>query len=391
MTRRNESDYMIPSNNVGKLAITVGVIGILLSVLGYTQDHQRFFFAYLVAYAFWTTISLGALFFLLMHHVTGAAWSVSFRHVVESIASAIPLLAVLWIPVGFGIHDLYHWSDVALVAQDKMLTMKAPYLNTTFFVIRTVIYFLIWGFISHKLISISRRTKSMQEIASMRKVSAVSTVFYAITVSFAMFDWLMSLDPHWYSTIYGVYLFGGAYLNGIAMIILTIAVLKGQNLLLSEVTPEHNQDLGKLLFGFVVFWAYISASQYFLIWYGNIPEETIWFRHRWEGTWKIFSLLLLTTGFLLPFFILMFRAVKRNLILLATMALVILVSHWMDLHWNVMPELHREGVKLNWMDLSTMMAVGGLFFWRVWAVLSGRSVLPVHDPMLEKSLSHKNF
>ncbi|MFQ6610985.1 MAG: hypothetical protein ACE5D7_09345, partial [Fidelibacterota bacterium] len=316
MTDAHLNNTMLPSNNFGKIAISLGVIGILLSSLGFVNNSEQFYHSYLVAFGFCVTISLGALFFLLMHHVTGAVWSVSFRHVVESIVATIPLMAILWIPIGFGIHDLYHWSHESAVVHDKLLSAKSPYLNTTFFVIRTFIYFLIWWFISIKLLSLSKQTKSQNEISSMRKISAVGTVLYAISVSFAMFDWFMSLDPHWYSTIYGVYLFGGSYLNGIALVVIVIALIKKLNRLKTEVTPEHLQDLGKLLFGFVVFWAYISASQYFLIWYGNIPEETIWFKHRWEGTWKYFSLGLVALGFIIPFFVLMFRAVKRNLTLL---------------------------------------------------------------------------
>ncbi|NQU66835.1 MAG: hypothetical protein HQ510_02730 [Candidatus Marinimicrobia bacterium] len=391
MTSRSENTYMMPANNYGKLAIVIALIGILLSTFGFVKDPGQFFHSYLVAYVFWVTISLGALFFLLMHHVTGAFWSVSLRHVVESIVATIPLMAILWIPIGFGIHDLYHWSHESVMASDKLLAAKAPYLNTTFFVIRTLIYFIIWGFISYKLRSLSKRTKSNNDILSMRKVSAVGTVFYALTVSFAMFDWLMSLDPHWYSTIYGVYLFGGAYLNGIAMVILVIAALKSLNLLTTEVTSEHYQDLGKLLFGFVVFWAYISASQYFLIWYGNIPEETIWFKRRWEGTWKAFSLSMIAVGFIVPFFALMFRAAKRNLVFLSSICLLLFVAHWMDMYWNVMPGFHRGNVSLSWIDLSTMVALGGLFFWTVWRSLASRSLIPLNDPYLNKSISHKNF
>ena len=387
----NENTNQLANENTGKISFAVGIAGILLCVVGYLKDPEQFIHSYLVAYMFWVTICLGALFFTLMHHLTGAVWSTVLRHILDAIMSTIPLMAILWIPIGFGIHDLYHWSHASAVAHDALLQAKAPYLNTTFFVVRTLIYFIIWSFLSIKLIKLSRSAVTHADLDRMRKVSAIGTVLFALTFSFAMFDWLMSLDPHWYSTIYGVYLFGGAYLNAFVIIVLIVFLLKKSNILDGIVTEEHYQDLGKFMFGFIVFWAYISASQYFLIWYGNIPEETIWYKHRWVGSWKTVSLTLVFVGFVLPFIILMFRSVKRNLTFLTAISLLIFAVHYLDMFWNVMPGVQHHGAHFSWMDISTFLAISGIVFGFIWRSLVNHPIYPSKDPFIQKSIAFKNF
>jgi hypothetical protein len=215
-------------------------------------------------------------------------------------------------------------------------------------------------------------------------------ILFALTITFAAFDWLMSLDAHWYSTIFGVYVFAGAVVGLLAFITIVAVNFHRNDILKDEITFEHYHDLGKLLFAFIVFWGYMAFSQYFLIWYSNIPEETLWFLHRWEGSWKVVTLLIVFGHFVVPFFILFPRFTKRNKFVLFMMAFWILMMHWVDLYWIAMPSLHHHGVHISWMDFTTMIGIGGIFIWLMWRKLSANPLLPVNDPRLEKSFKFIN-
>jgi len=377
------------SGNFGRNMLIMGVLGLVISFVGYVINQEQFFFSYLVAFAFWTTLGLGALFFLMLHHLTGAVWSVVLRRIIESLASSLPVMLVLFIPILLGMHSLYHWSHADVVASDPVLSQKAGYLNMTFFTIRTVVYFGIWFLLGLGLYKASRNqdgghTDAIQ--ARMRKLSAGGMILYAFSVSFAAFDWLMSLDPHWFSTIFGVYIFSGGFLIFLSFIVVFTTWLRQNGVLAGVITIEHNHDLGRLLFAFTVWWAYIAGSQYFLIWYGNLPEETHWFLDRWTGSWKPWSLFIITAHFAIPFFVLVFRASKRNAKILVSIAVLYFVMHWADLYWVVMPTLHKSGVKLSWMDLTTWLGVGGIFLSIFWRRYSAAPLIPVGDPNLQKSM-----
>ena len=212
-------------------------------------------------------------------------------------------------------------------------------------------------------------------------------LLFAMTVTFASFDWLMSLQPHWYSTIYGVYFFGGVFLSGLCFIAVIRWFLRRSGVLVSEVTVEHHHDLGKLMFAFIIFWAYIGFSQYFLIWYGNIPEETYWFLSRWEGGWKPVSLVLFYGHFALPFVVLIFQKVKRKIVLLGLAAIWILVMHWVDLYWLIYPSYQANFEGVGWIELAPMLGLGGLFIWLFWRRLASQPLIPINDPWLKDSIN----
>lgn len=366
------------------LLLAAGILGLVLSVFGYFSNPSQFYHSWLVAFSFWATLALGAFFFVLMHHVTGAIWSTVLRRIVESVMGALPFMLIFFIPIVFGLHTLYHWSDPG---KDPLLLWKSPYLNTTFFGLRTVFYFIIWYWIISKLYRLSVNQTGEDDLRRMRRVSAGGTVIFALTFTFAAFDWLMSTDAHWYSTIYGVYIFGGAYLSAIIFVVLMTLFLQNNGILKQEITSEHYHDLGKLAFGFVIFWAYIAGSQYFLIWYGNIPEETVWFAHRWVGSWKTLSLVLIGGHFIIPFIVLIFHAAKRNSWIFKAVAVLLLVMHWVDMYWNIMPSLYPDGVQISWMDFSTMLGIGGIFLWKIWDNLTRHPILPLADPYLNQSIN----
>jgi len=373
--------------------IFLGGAALALSTVGLAVDRAQFFHSYLTAIVFWITIALGGLFFILLHHLAGSVWSVVIRRIVENIMLLLPFLGILFIPVFFGVGDLYEWTDKNIVAQDHILQWKASYLNVGFFIVRTIIYFLIWTALSYRLYRLSRQQDEGQTEhfhTRMRKTSAPGMILFAFTITFAAFDWLMSLDAHWYSTIFGVYIFTGTFLAILSFMVLYLRGLQSKGILGASVTVEHYHDIGKLLFAFTVFWAYISGSQYFLIWYGNIPEETIWFLHRWKGSWKIVSLGLVVSHFTIPFFVLLFRSAKRHPVALGSMAGLILLMHWFDLYWLVQPNLHTEGARFSWMDLSTTIGLGGLLLGWLWHRLCQQPLVPIKDPRLHQSIEFIN-
>jgi hypothetical protein len=353
----------------------------------------EFYPSYLVAYVFWISIMLGALFLTLLHHVSNAVWSTVLRRITESLAMTVPVMAVLFLPLWLGIHSLYHWSHAEAVAGDQLLQAKASYLNVPFFTIRSVLYLVIWSVLAWILYRTSLKqdqgyTPAQDRI--FRTVSAPGIILFAITITFAGFDWLMSLDPHWYSTIFGLYIFAGSFLSALAFITLAGLFLRWQNLLQDVITVEHYHDLAKLMFSFTIFWGYMAFSQYFLIWYANIPEETIFFRHRWEGSWKYISLLLVFGQFLIPFLGLMTRAAKRSPVFLVFISVWILVLHFFDLYWIVMPNFKVYEFYLSAIDLFIFLAIGGIFITAFLYIYFKKALLPLNDPKLSASINLVN-
>ncbi len=377
-----------------KVSMSIGIIALLLSASGYFLNPGQFFHSYLTSLMFWTTLGLGGLFFTMLHHLTGSVWSTVYRRISETIMKVLPLLFIFFLPIAiWGLHELYHWSHSEIVANDPLLNKKSGYLNTPFFIGRTIGYFLIWYFFAKKLynLSISQDLNfSQRNTSHMLRYSAVGMIIFALTISFASFDWMMSTDAHWYSTIFGVYIFTGSYLLIIVFLILFSHTIQKVGILNDKITVEHYHDLGKLLFAFVVFWAYIAGSQYFFIWYANIPEETVWYLHRWSGSWKSLSLVLIFGHFFIPFVILIFRWTKRNLPVLKLIAVWVLFMHYIDIYWIIMPNFHHHDFHFSWMDLSTFIAIGGVFLGLFWKRLKTQALVPVSDPALQKSFDFVN-
>jgi len=375
--------------NFGNIMLIIGIIGLILSFIGWFSDSRQFYFSYLTAFVFWITIAWGGLFFVMLHHLVSANWSVVIRRFGESISMVIPFMAILFIPLLFGLKELFLWMNPETVAGDQLLLGKSDYLNLDFFIIRLIAYFLIWTVLAYLLNKLSlkqNKTPSFEITKKMRIVSAPGMILFALTLTFASFDWLMSLDAHWYSTIFGVYIFSGAFLAFISIVALMIIRLQSNGVLTEAITKEHYHDLGKWMFAFTVFWGYMAFSQYFLIWYGNIPEETIWFLHRWETSWKTISLLIVFGHFGIPFFVLFPQMAKKNKIVMTIMTIWILLMHWVDIYWIVMPTLHPHGVHFSWLDLTTLIGIGGIFLYIFWRLFTAHPLVPVGDPDLEKSI-----
>jgi hypothetical protein len=370
-------------------ALAIGVIALASSVTGFANAAPRFYHAYLTAYIFWLTVGLGSLFLVMLHHLVAARWSIVLRRLIESLTMGFPLMAILFIPILFGMHDLYQWSQADAVAANHLLQHKQPFLNATFFTIRAVLYFAIWFILSFSLYRMSVAEDSgydERRRLRMRRLSAGGMILFAFTSTFAAFDWLMSLDALWYSTIFGAYVFAGAVVAALCVILLLFLALRRKGILTDVVRTEHYNDLGKLIFAFMIFWAYMAFSQYFLIWYGNIPEETIWFAHRWVGSWKTVSLMLVYGHFVIPFMLLLPKTWKRNYTFLAAIAVWMLVAHWIDIFWLVLPSFHHEGAHLSWMDLTLTAGLGCLFIGVFWRIFTSKPMIPVGDPKLMGSI-----
>jgi hypothetical protein len=346
-----------------------------------------------VSFLFFLSLALGALFFVLIQYAAQGGWGVVLRRIGETVFAMLPLMAVLFVPILFGLHDLFEWTHPEAVEQDALLQWKSPYLNVPFFLIRAALFFGIWSFIALIYYRGSRgqdATGDPSVSARLRKFAGPGIIVLALTQTFAAVDWIMSLTPHWYSTMFGVYFFAGSFVGFIALLSVLAAAMRGAGLLDTVITAEHLQDVGKLMFGFMVFWSYIAFSQFFLIWYANLPEETVWYQARLEGSWLTVSVVLMAGHFVAPFFYLMGRAVKRRGWTLAAGGAWLLAMHFVDLYWQVMPTLHPEGFSPSALDAASFLAIGGCFVAAAGWLLRRQALVPLRDPRLAESLAFEN-
>ena len=382
-----------------KIMVFAGVLGVLGLGAGIAQglmmesDPAVFFHGWLINSFYVLTLVLGALIFVIIQHLTRAGWSVVVRRMAEGIAMVAPLVALLALPLLLGVSTLYEWSHADVVAHSPLLQAKSGYLHGGFFMIRFVVYFLVWIGLAFFFFRRSTAQDVSGDVAhthAMQRFAAPGVVLFGLTITFASFDLLMSLHPEWYSTIFGVYIFAGSFVAFFAFAILCIRLLQATGRVRIAITPEHYHDMGKLMFGFTVFWAYIAFSQFMLIWYANIPEETIFFRVRSEGGWEWVSLLLLFGHFVLPFVALISRHPKRRPTVLAITAAWMLLMHWVDIFWLVKPALSPEAFSFSLVDATLGLGMVSLFVAALAFVLRRHPLIPVKDPRLAESLAFEN-
>jgi hypothetical protein len=353
--------------------------------------------AYLLSLLFFLSISLGGLFFVAVQHLTRAGWSVVVRRMAELLAGNLVLLAalalVVVVPALAGSGVLYEWADQAHAHADAVIAAKQGYLNGPFFALRAAVYFGLWIVLARWYLgrSTAQDVSGDAELTSrMEKRSAPAMLLFALTATFAAFDFVMSLDPHWYSTIFGVYVFAGSVMAFCATLALTMMLTQASGRLRDVLTVEHYHDVGKLLFAFVFFWGYIAFSQFMLIWYANIPEETRWYRVRFDGGWLTLSLALLFGHFLVPFVGLLPRGAKRRKSLLAFWAVLLLVMHYVDLLWLIGPTA-GGGVSFGIIEVLCLAGVGGLYVAGFFVLARSRSLIPLRDPRLGESVAFENL
>ncbi|MFH2051079.1 MAG: quinol:cytochrome C oxidoreductase [bacterium] len=372
----------------------LGVLGLAATFfLGNAEGDglRRFGYTYLTSYAFILSISLGALIFMPIMYVTRASWNVVIRRLAEVMAAVMPLLAVLAIPVILLAGKVYGWSDPAVAASHPM-SHKAAYLSRDAFILRWVIYFVIWTGYALFFWRTSVAQDASGDLKLTRRLenfSGFALMVGALTIAMASFDLLMSVDPLWFSTIFGVYYWAGGFVAFFAVMTLVTMGLQNSGRLTRIVSPEHFHDYGKLMFAFTFFWGYIAFSQYMLYWYANIPEETSWYLHRSQNGWGKLGIVLIFVAFVLPFAGLISRFAKRQRKLLAFWAVWIIVAQWLNLYWVVMPQ-YSESFTFGPMDATCLIGLGGIWLAGVAWLAGGNSLVPLKDPRLEESLRFEN-
>ena len=383
-----------------RIAAISGLVGVLAlagaaALAASTGGWARFQASYLTSYVYFLSLALGGLFFVLVQHATRSGWSVVVRRLAEVVAPNLFLpMALLAIPVWMSLRDLYPWTDAAAVAADPLLRAKEAWLNVPFFFVRTAIYFGVWTVLSlwfYKRSVAQDRTGDPRTTIRLETTSTAALVLFAFTTTFFAFDYIMSLTPHWASTIFGVYFFAGCVLGFFALLTVLAYTVQSAGGLRNVISHEHYHDLGKLVFAFIVFWAYIGFSQYMLIWYANLPEETVWLKARQSGSWTSVSVLLLFGHFIVPFLALLSRNIKRRRVALVSGAAWMLAMQWVDVYWLVMPSRFPGSAALSPMDVLIALGIGGLFFAAVFRRMSAQALMPVQDPRLPESMSFENF
>jgi hypothetical protein len=360
----------------------VGSIGILASLVGAAIATEQFFRSYLLAYLFWFAIAAGSLPLVMIHHLVGGRWGFAIRRILESSARMLPLMAFLFVPLLFGIHHLYEWSHADVVANDRILLHKSAYLNTPFFIARAAFYFVLWvglGWLLNRWSSEQDRASSPALTRRFQRISGPGLIVYALTITFASTDWVMSLEPHWFSTIYGMLFMVGQVTATLAFAIAVLAAMSGAPTLSRFIDPQTLQDLGNLLFAFIMLWAYLAFSQYLIIWSGNLPEEIPWYLRRSTGGWQWVAGALAVFHFAVPFLLLLMRRNKRRLQVMGTIAVSVVAMRAVDLLWLVAPA-HEKEMRIHWLDAGALLGIGGLFMALFSRQLRKKSLLPLGDP-----------
>ncbi len=378
-------------NRLRRPALAAACVGLLITLIGAWLDLDQFFRAYLFGWLFWAGVALGCLAIVMIQHVTGGAWGLVIRRILEAATRTLPWMALLFVPLLFGLPRLYAWARPGEVAADPLLQHKQPYLNVSFFTVRAAIYFASWIGLVWLLNRMSRaqdKTGDEKLVRRFQLVSAPGLLLFVLTMTFASVDWVMSLEPHWFSTIYGVLLMSGMAVSAFSFAIAMLVLLAREEPLSGVITANHMHDLGKLLFAFVMVWAYFALSQFLIAYGGNLPEEIPWYLRRLQGGWEWVGLAVILLHFALPFLLLLMRRVKRDAGRLVKVALLVFGIRIVDLYWMMAPAWGEPGrFQVHWLDIGAPVALGGFWLWLFARELGRMPLLPMRDPYLQEALS----
>ena len=371
-----------------RVALIVGVIGLALLSFGAFLNLEGFFQSYLYGFLFWVGLSLGCLMILMLQYVAGGPWGAMIRRPMEAGIMTLPVMALLFIPLFFALPYLYEWTNPAIVAASTFLQEKTLYLNEPFFIIRSVIYFIVWVSGAFLFYRWSRRQDEGADIAQfLRNVSAPGIIIYILTMTFAAIDWGMSLTPEWFSGMYGVIFMIGQVLSAMVLAIFVTAYFKDREPFSKVYNATRLQDLGNFLMAFTMFWAYVQMSQFIIIWSNNVVETASWYVVRTETAWIWVSAFLLLFHFFVPFLILFSRWVKQKARALIWVAAWMIFARLVDVFWIVVPAFERDGFPLYWTDFAAVIGLGGIWLAVFFARLKGREILPTRDPRISNALS----
>jgi len=386
----------VPVERLGPRAIRVeqisgviGALGLLLCCAAFFYNREEFFQSYSFAFLYWGGFSIGGLGVLLMHHTVGGKWGVTIRRLLEAQMRTIPLIAVLIIPILFGLRFLYPWANHDVVMQTPVLQHKAPYLNTPFFIGRVVLYFaifLFWGFRVNRMADRQDETGDPTLRERMRAFSAPGILIFTIVGTFAYIDWILSADVQFFSTVYGAMILIGDILQAIAMSIIVLVLASRENRFGGRVNAPILHDLGNMMFAFVIFWAYLSASQLIIVWPANLPQEIGWYLDRVRGFWKYLAAVTALSMFAIPFCLLLSQDRKRNPIRLMRVAIFILCARIVDMFWIVEPTHRTHGFALYWTDFAAFLGIGGIWVYVYLGQLRRRPLLPLRDPRVAEPM-----
>jgi hypothetical protein len=372
---------------VGRRALMAGFTGAVACLVGLLVNAPQFYRSYLVAWVLVVGVALGSLAIEMLHHTSRGAWGLMIRRILEAASRTLPAVGLLGVPLLFGARHLYSWARPAEVAADELLRHKAAYLNVPFFTGRFVFYFVAWSLFAFTLSRLSKEQDATGDPALERRmqlIAAAGLMLYVLSVTLFAVDFLMSLTPHWFSTIYGVYVLGGQILSGMAFAILVALFLSSRPPMKDALQHVHFHDYGKLLLAFTMLWSYFGISQFIIIWSGDLPEEIPFFKDRLSGLWGFVSLLLVIFHFAVPFALLLSRSLKRDIRKLSFVALLLLAMRWVDNWWLVAPAF--PGAGFHWLDVASPLALGGIWVWLFTGQLKRAPLLPVHDPNLTAAL-----
>lgn len=364
-----------------RISLMIGIAGVLLAITGFLLDREQAARSYVFGFFFWFGMGAGCMAILLMHHTVGGKWGMIIRRMNEAGARTLPYMAVLLIPILVCIPILYPWVKPEAI-HDPGVHLKAGYLNLPFFFARLVFYFLVWAFYAFRLSKLSAEqdeTGDERLISRMRAISAPGLVVFTFMTSFAYFDWIMSLEPDWFSTIYGAMLIIGQVLQAFALMIALVIILSNREPLKQYVTPQHLHDLGNMMFAFMILWAYTSFSQFLIIWSGNLPDEIPWYLRRFRGGWGWVALIIVFIHFFTPFVLLLLRWTKRNANRLLKVCYLLFVARIVDTYWVVKPAFYNQKFVMTWTDFVMLIAVGGLWLAMFFRELKSRPLVPERD------------
>ena len=378
-------------SSVAKLALVAGLGALLLCVAGGFHNPTQFFRSYLLGYIFWLGVALGSLAILMLHHLVGGNWGFAIRRMLESGTKTLVVMAALTVPLLFGLRHLYLWADPAQAALEKAVEQKALYLNVPFFIVRTGAFFAMWIILAYFLNRWSLeqdRTGHPDLIRRLQSLSGPGLVIYGLSVTFMSIDWVMSLEPSWGSTIYGMIFIVTQVLSALSVAIIACLLLSKTKPLADRIFPMALNDLGNLLLTFTMLWAYLSFSQYLIIWSGNLPEEITWYAARATGSWAWVAVILIVFHFAVPFLLLLSRYVKRRIRFLAAVAAGMIVMSLVDLFWLMTPAYQRSGPEFHGTDVLAVVGIGGIWIWRFVSQLKLNPLVPLNDSRMTEGAPH---
>jgi hypothetical protein len=370
-------------------ALLVGIAGLVACGVGAASNTKQFFVSYLFGYLFWLGLALGCFTIAMIHHLTGGRWGYPIRRLLEAGFSTLPLMVLLFIPILFGLQELYPWARGDEIAGEDVLRKRLPYMNAPWFIARTTICLLLWTVMAWLLRRWSLTqdaTTDLQPSRRLRKLSGVGVLLFPLTATFVYIDWIMSLEKEWYSTVFAVIILAGDVLCAFAFATMLLKLFEKEEPIAGALTTLIYHQLGNLLLTFVLFWTYVSFGQLLIVYSANLPQEIKWYLHRIAGTWKIVVAIIAGLHFFVPFFLLLFRVMKKNPRYLVTIAAMLFLVHIIAVYWLVVPSFHQNGVEVNWLDVAAPIGIGGVWVAAFLWLLARAPLMPRNDPRMKQEL-----